>query len=277
TEQGHRVVMVKCCGRPPEPPVLAAVRIEVRHRAAKAWRLVLRLERPEFRNLFNRLVEDLDLACRERPDAPCEAIVDRLARWQKLFSRGVSGVLSDNELRGLAGELSFLVDQAIPVFGVRAAVQAWVGPRGAPKDFVFAQREVEVKAVHRQRHTAVISSLEQLTDAGLPVFLWTQEVELLTDGGSDGISFAQLVTRARSATLGVPGSQELLEDSLWLAGFEDRPEYDKRFLRLGSVACYSVRTGFPRLQRTDLPRQILTCKYEIDLDEVGEFLVDNWK
>ncbi|MBK7081397.1 MAG: PD-(D/E)XK motif protein [Betaproteobacteria bacterium] len=56
-------------------------------------------------------------------------MVERLKWWQRLLSRGQSGVLGAMELRGLVGELLFLGDYAIPSFGAKLAVDSWVGPR----------------------------------------------------------------------------------------------------------------------------------------------------
>ncbi len=276
-ERGHRVLMIRCCGRPPEPPVFAAVRVEIRQSASKSWLLVLRLERPELKTLFNRLIEDLDTACRDRPETACDTTIDRLARWQRLFSRGTSGILSDQEIRGLAAELAFLLDEAMPARGLGPAVSAWVGPRGAPKDFVFADREVEVKSIHRQRHSVLISSLEQLSDAGLPVFLWTRVVELLGAPVPGGASLTDLVARARRAVLGNSLPQEQLEESLLFAGYEDNPAYNAKHLRLGDAACYAVRADFPRLQRSESSSHIISCKYEIGLNGLDRYLIGTWR
>lgn len=276
-ERGHRVLMVKCCGRPPEPPAFATVRIEIRQQGSKNWLLILRLEQPELRALFNRLIEDLDAACRERPEAPCEIIIERLARWQKLLSRGTLELLSDHEIRGLAAELAFLLDEAIPAFAVDAAMAAWVGPKAAPKDFVLVDREIEVKAIHRQKHSVTISSLDQLSDAGLPIFLWTKVVELLSGPSPGAVTFSSLVGRARHVVLGSFGPQEQLEEALLLVGYEDRAEYNTKFLRLGDVHCYAVRPGFPRLQRTAESVHITMCKYEVSLAGLGGYLVESWR
>jgi len=275
-EDGQRAVMIICPVRPPDPPALAAIHVEARTRHDDKWALVLRLARPDLKALFTRLVEDLDGATRQLPEDPGKVVVERLARWQRLLSRGTPGVLDDRELRGLAAELDFLVGEAIPAVGPQAAVAAWAGPFEAPKDFVFKCAEVEVKAVYRQHRKITISSLEQLSDTGLPLYLWSRVVELDSGTNHDPDSFALLVGRARAAVAQDAVAAEGLELGLRAVGYEDRPEYLTRLVRLGPTACFRVAEGFPCIQRAAVAPAIVACSYEIETADLGRFQVDTW-
>lgn len=274
-EDGDRAVMLVCPAKPPAPPPLVAIRVDVRARNDGTWALVLKLARRDLKGLFTHLVEDLDGATRQ-PGDPGKAVVERLTRWQRLLSRGTPGVLEDQELRGLAAELDFLLSEAIPVAGARAAVSAWKGPYEAPKDFLFDNVEVEVKAVHRQQRRIRISSLEQLSDSGLPLYLWSRAVDL--DTGSDpDTSMAAFVERARTAVGLDAVAAEGLELGLRSAGYEDRPEYDTRYVRFGPHTCFRVCDGFPRIQRVNVVPGVLDCSYDIDLNDLAAFRVASWK
>ncbi len=276
-EGRQRAIMIVCSQRPPQPPSLASIAADIRVRAHDEWALVLRLVRPDLKGLFTRLVEDLDGATRQRPADPGEVVVSRLARWQRLLSRGALGVLDDDELRGLVGEIAFLLDEAIAAAGPRGAVAAWRGPYDAPRDFVFEHVEVEVKSIHRQRDRLSISSLEQLTDAGRPLYLWTRVVELTSTAPGDPTAVSALVSRVRAAVAHDGDAAEGLEQSLQAAGWEDRLEYETRGVILGASTCYSMIGGFPRLQRLGVPRAIATCRYELTIDELQSFVVATWR
>lgn len=276
-ENGERAVMAVCHQRPPEPPSLAAISVEVRLRHDGTWALVLRLLRPELKALFNRLIEDLDGTLRQHPESPGETVLARLARWQRLLSQGPLAVLGDQELRGLCAELDFLLAEAIRVMGPRAGVRAWEGPRDAPKDFVMDCAEVEVKAVHQQPREFCISSLEQLTDVGKPLFLWTRAVELGHARDPSPSSVAALVEKLRAATASDPAASEELEIRLRLAGYEDRPEYALRVVTFGPAACYRVAVGFPRLERPGVPAGIVSCQYRIQAAALDPFRVGTWQ
>ena len=275
-EGARRAIMVVCPDRPPEPPSLGALAVEARARQSGDWALVIRLDRPDLPELFASLVQDLVAATLEPGVVPGEAVIGRLARWQRMFSRRPSTLLDDNSLRGLAAELSFLIEEAVPAAGAMAAVEAWVGPYEAPKDFVFPAVEVEVKATRRQPRGITITSLEQLTDTGLPIYLWCRPVELEQGAPESTRSVGALVRRARVLVAGEAEAGRRLEAGLQAAGFEDRDEYESRLLRFGPATCYGVGAAFPRIQRPDVEPGVTDSRYEVATAAIAGFVVDSW-
>lgn len=273
----QRTAMIICPERPPEPPSLASISVDIRSRQNGEWALVLRLVRPELTGLFTRLVEDLDGATRQRPHEAGGIVISRLLRWQRLLSRGVSVVLSDEELCGLMGELDFLLHEAIGAVGARAAVVAWRGPYDSPKDFIFEDVEVEVKSIHRERDRLSISSLEQLSDAGRPLFIWARIVEVVATTPGDQRSASHLVSQVREAVCRDAEAVDRLEQSLAAAGWEDRVEYETRGISFGGATCYAVGLGFPRLQRSGVPDGIATCQYDLILSQLSLFRAVTWR
>lgn len=271
-----RAIMVICPQRPPEPPTLAAIAVDVRLRQDNSWALVLRLLRAEFKTLFERLVADLEAATRQNPENPGEVVIARLSRWQRLLSRGQLGILDDHQLRGLCAEISFLADEAIRVAGPGRGVAAWHGPHDGPRDFVFEDVEVEVKAIRPNSREVSISSLEQLTDAGKPLFLWVRPVDIGRVRDPDPASVAALVQRVRAATAGVPTLAEDLDFRLGLAGYEDRSEYARITVSFGSVRCYRVSQGFPRIERASAPPGIVACQYRLLVASIESFRAGSW-
>jgi len=276
-ESGQRAIMVVCPTPPPEPPSLSALAIETRPRQSGGWALVVRLERPDLKALFSRLVEDLDEATRQRPEDPGGVVMGRLARWQRMFSRRPSSILEDHELRGFVAELDFLISEAIPAVGTSAGVAAWVGPFDAPKDFVFSDVEVEVKALRRQARSVIISSLEQLTDAGMPVYLWCRVLDLDGSDSEPERSVAALVRRARSLVADDAGAAERLEEAFQAVGYRDDPEYERHTVVLGQSLCHAVRSDFPRIQRPEVASGVIACRYEIATSGLADFVVDSWR
>lgn len=276
-EHGGRALMVVCPHQPPPAPSLAAICVEIKQRLHGDWALVLWLERADLKSLFAHLVEDLEHATRTEGGDPGETVVRRLVRWQRLLSRRASMLLEEHELRGLAAELTFLADEAISAVGPAAALAAWVGPSAAPKDFVLATAEVEVKAVRRLQRTVTISSLEQLTGAGRPLYLWIAEVDLAEEHDANAVAFPALVARVRGLVSTDAGASERFEDSLRNAGYEDRPEYAKFFIRIARAMCFRVGENFPRLTRDGVSAGIVGCRYELMVRALEPFIVPTWR
>lgn len=274
---GRRCILAVCPRRPPIPPPIGALHIDIRPRTTPEWALIIRLERPDLSALFTHLVEDLATSTLWSPSDPGPTVINRLTCWQRLLARGPSALLDDNQLRGLVGELAFLLDEAVPHVGHAAAMAAWFGPIEAPKDFVFDDREVEVKATRRQPRVFHISSIDQLTDAGLPLFLWTRVVEIEHRQTDPTRSAAAWVRRARSTFAQHAAGAQRLEEALRLVGWEDREEYETRIMRVGAIACFRVHGTFPRIQRTQVANGVVEGRYTLDAGLLAPFAVPDWR
>lgn len=275
-DQGRRAVMIQCAGPIADLPRMTALTVESRQRANKDWVLFIRLERADLKAQFTRLVEDLGAVTRRQGGDPGQVAAARLACWLRLLSRGPDAGLEDHELKGLAAEIMFLLEEAIPAFGPGVAIAGWCGPFDQPKDFVFPEVEVEVKALRRGAKTIGISSAEQLTDEGRPLFLWCQILDL-QPAGSGAHSLASLVQQLREAVHVDPVAAETLETALLWLGYEDRADYTLREVVAGRPTCFRVSGDFPRLQRPTIPQDILRCHYEIRMAAVDRHIVASWR
>lgn len=275
-DQGRRSVMLISLRRSPDPPPIAAICSECRHRSDGRWALVISLCRPELSALFGKLVEDLEEAALADPTDCGGAVVQRLIRWQRLFARGTSELLDDRALRGLAAELDFLLTEAIPTLGLREGVSAWAGPYGAHKDFENTLAEVEVKALHPDQKVVSISSLEQLAPTGSPLYLWTKETEGRFVEPEPSRSFAKLVSELRTVLSADAQASEMFEEGLTAAGYRDRPEYAHFELTFGPSRCYLVRDDFPRLLPPSPADAISSCRYDLAVHHLEAFHTDSW-
>lgn len=275
-ESGSRALMYICPSRPPEMPNLSAIESDVKLRQDGRWALVLKLRRQELQSLFSSLAQDIDDAAIHRGGDLGQAVVARLIRWQSLLSTGTSGMLDDNSLRGLCAELAFLIEDAIPCVGPSSAISAWVGPYDAPKDFTFTSSAVEVKATTRAPSSVRISSLEQLTDCEVPLYLWTVPVTLRDVTEPSALSVSALVARVREVLCEAAQPLETFNARLLAAGYEERIEYRTKVAELAASSCFRVATDFPRLQRTTAPHGVTCCQYDIAFHELEKHRVFHW-
>ena len=278
-ENGRRALLLLCDEEPAKIPAFEAIGVSSRQREDGQWALIVCLERRDLGPLFAYLAEDLVYATEHEGDSgrAAKRLVERLKWWQRLLSRGQSGVLGAMELRGLVGELLFLGDYAIPSFGAKLAVDSWVGPLDAPRDFRFVDLDVEVKALGRDSTTVRISSLEQLEESGAPIVLAALTLESAVDDKGGAVSVHELVERVR--TLCEPDADIVtaLNQRLWAAGYTDRPEYRSMYFLLRGAEFYECRKGFPWIVRSDVPAGIARCAYEIEIASIREFRVAEWR
>lgn len=235
----------------------------------------LRLKDKSQAEPFETLCRDV-VACAEAAPSEGEALlraVGRTSRWHYLLRGGQSSSLTDEEQKGLIGELTVL-EWLADLVGARAAITAWAGPSGAPKDFELHGHCVEVKARRGAAQPYVqISNEFQLADVeGRELWLAIVAVDKVSE--PFGSSLDQLVERAAVRFKGGDADIELLWDiAIEAAGYRSEDDYSATRWDAGVPSWYSVAGDFPRL---DLPLKagVADVKYSISLGACQPFKVD---
>jgi hypothetical protein len=212
-----------------------------------------------FCTLLADLIGQLDLPTR----APTTALVRRLNAWRRMLGRGLLTGLTPEARIGLYGELLVLREVMLPAIG-SAAVRAWVGPAGAPKDFAHLSTSVEVKTVSRKDPDRCrISHERQLDSAGLTGLFLVHQV---IGTSPEGVSLGDLVDELRDDPEIQPEAS-WFENCLLEAGWLDthRDQYISDQYALARRECYAVDEGFPRMIPADLPTGVSGVSYLVDL------------
>lgn len=268
---GEWVLLLITKEQPKSAREYQAIHVISRQRSDGRWALLFRLMRAELEKLFALLCEDLVESSRSIPD-PSQAasfVLARFARWQRLLERGHSGLLDETAMRGLVGELLFLEYQAIPSRGVREAINGWVGPTGAERDFRFPEHEYEVKTVHPSAHRILISSAEQLDISDKVLDLYVVLLDSAEPESHAG-AFTPLdvVGRLRESIEPDPPALELFEARLMEAGFVAREEYGERAYLFRQFRAFHVTERFPAIRRSQLPAGIGKVVWELELTAI---------
>ena len=128
--------------------------------------LYIRLKDNAQMELFETLCRDVMTAgeLAETEAEALERVIGRTFRWHYLMRGGKPEVLSEEAQKGLIGEIEVL-KLLITELGPKAALSAWMGPSGAPKDFELKADCIEVKARRGASQPFVkITSEHQLAD-----------------------------------------------------------------------------------------------------------------
>jgi hypothetical protein len=251
-----------------------AIHIICRQRADGRWALLFRLMKPELGKLYSLVCEDLVESSRSNPDPshPASFVLTRFARWQRLLERGHTGLLDDTSLRGLMGELLFLKTVMIPSRGEGEAINGWIGPCGADRDFRFPDHEYEVKTIRDGANRVLISSAEQLD---LPTKLLDLVIVVMDDAtpGSlpEALTPLDLVSELRHRLATDPISLDAFEAKLIDAGFVTRDEYGERAFILQRIRMFRVGEEFPAIRRSLLPAGIGKVSWELLIQEILAF------
>ncbi|MDN7894397.1 PD-(D/E)XK motif protein [Burkholderia cepacia] len=229
-------------------------------------RLILRLMDASTEDIFTALCHSLLERTRRVPSATLvqDAVLSHVDKWQRFFGKSNAGLLGDQELRGLFGELSFLQSELIARFG-HSAVLFWNGPSGAPQDFTVGTAAFEVKTRLVGGPAAVtVSSAPQLWPLGGALHLVCYGIGDAAAQGDAARSPAALVDDIR-ACLTNAEARDAFEDRLLQAGYVDRPEYANRFFAISPARFFEVREGFPRIVAEQVPVGVRSVQYVLEL------------
>ena len=196
-----------------------------------------------------------------------KTLSSRYFSWKKLF-RPNKGVMNDNEVMGLIGELLFLQDYMIPQYGVEIALDSWMGPEKTHKDYSTENSWYEIKAISAGKDFVKISSLEQLDgdDEGILAVYCLEKMSPTFSGIKLNTLVQSLMSKMRT-----PLNRETFMSKLSLYGYDFSPEYDNYVFTNVGFSMYGVGKDFPRLCRKNTPSAINKIQYEIFLSELEEY------
>ena len=254
----------------PRLPKLKSLLITFRSVAGGAA-LVVGLKENSQLELFETLCRDVVTAgeaADDREDALSRSIM-RTMRWHHLLRGGRPQGLSVEEQRGLIGELEFL-RKLILGLGPETAIESWVGPMGASKDFELIGSCIEVKARRAASKPFVsISSADQLADVeGHRLFLRVSSVSsAILPEGNDLHDHVRMTAELLE---GYSEAYYAWEEALYATGYDPINEYDNRRWLLEQAINFEIVEGFPRI-KPPLLNGIEGLRYSVSLEACAPF------
>ena len=232
-------------------------------------RVIIRLIDGEQREVFHRFCVDIVEAtgAAKSTDEAIARFLTRTWRWHRLLRSGQDGRLSDDEQKGLIGELRMIEHCLLGVIDARDAVDGWTGPLGAPKDFQFGLVGVETKARSPQRAEVRISSADQLDSVGMNrLFLSVIEVAAAPDESATAVTVTELATCVKDTITALDVSAFIaFQERLLATGFDWDDDYSDKHWSVGDEVLYEVVDDFPRITRSMVPAAVDDVRYTISM------------
>jgi hypothetical protein len=222
-------------------------------------------------DLFETMAEDvISMLGRLRgvnEPAILRGFLERVRAWQEFMRRGADGTLSQEAELGLVGELEMLRELIAAGVSEHEVVDAWKGPLEAVHDFSLKGGAIEVKStISPAGFPARMASLEQLDDSRVR-WLFLAGLRFRLD--PRGLTLPELARSISGQLASSPPVEQAFQNLVLRAGLSwaVAGRYTRRFWRC-EMRVLEVADGFPRLTRAQVAREILSARYEIDLDLV---------
>jgi len=258
-------------------PHLQGVEIARRHPEGKTAILTFRLLESAHRDIFETLCRDIVFRCRDaKSEAEAvSAAIARTWRWHHLLRGGADGRLSQEEQKGLMGELLVLERLLLPSMSAADAISAWHGPLGASKDFEIGTLCIEAKARRiAAKPYVTINSEHQLDDSGLhALFLYVVDVTQVPTGTPGSASVTDVARQIRESLESIPLVIDRFDALVEAAGLRWDDDYSDTLWLGGPGHVYRVLPGFPRIG-SSVPSGISDVNYSLSLTQCDPFLVE---
>lgn len=232
----------------------------------------------QLRDIFNSLVTDILENILNESDIKIvlRNYTNRLIKWQSLFDKYNKDGLSNEEQRGLYGELYFLREFLKNNSDFSRVINTWVGPQKELQDFQSGTWAVEVKTTHGNNHQKVhINSERQLDTSNLEnLFLYHLSLDVMQNSGE---TLTQIINSTRKMLDSDALASSIFHTKLFEAGYFDKHSsfYESKGYFIRQDIFYKIENGFPRIEEKDISYGVGDVKYSIIVSNCNDYRLTN--
>jgi hypothetical protein len=245
--------------------------------------IVLELLDSYYHNLFNDLIISLFYKIKDIDNhkESTSIFISTINKWSAFLAAGKNNKLTKEVIKGLLGELTvlneFLKDSSVS--DVNNILDFWQGPYDANTDFIFDNKNIEVKTKNLESSNVRISSEFQL-DNELGKSLELFVVSLDSDPNST-LNLELIINEIKDRIIQLNGNLSILFDalsakSLFTSNIKDYNNFKFTLKKHETYSCDMILEDgqeFPRLIKSKLPDYINKLKYNINLQKLEGFVV----
>ena len=221
------------------------IKVELKEREDGNYALSFSLLDDSLSDIFYQFISDIIDKTRNLKDySPIVFAIERWKKWINMFKNSQNMFLSENEVRGLLGELIYLEKYMFIKYGIDKSLESWIGSSLSHKDFEINDTWYEIKTIKENALTVTISSIEQL-DSKENGELVLIKLEPSNESINEPIILNDYIKKIESYF-----SNEY-QINAFKSKLDERryfytPEYDKYVYSIKSIDHYVVIEEFPR-------------------------------
>ena len=249
------------------------IKVELNARSDGNYALSFNLLDDSLSDIFYQFISDIIDKTHDLKDySPIVFVIERWKKWIKMFKNPNNFFLSENEVRGLLGELIYLEKYMFDKYGIDKSLESWIGSSLSHKDFEVNDTWFEVKTIRENALTVTISSIEQL-DSNKQGELVLVKLEPSNGSINEPIKLNDYIKKIESY-FSNDYQLNVFKEKLDERKYFYAPEYDKYVYSIKSIDHYKVAEEFPRLKSNNLPNSIARASYELYIKEIEDFKVE---
>lgn len=249
------------------------IEIQTGLRSDGKWVLSFILTNSNYSDLFCHFCDDMiDYAVENIDKDVINSFLQRYIKWQNMLKKNSTGLLSKEAVKGLIGEIHFLINSMVPKYGIEKAINAWVGMEYNIHDFIVDDLWYEIKSVKNGAHTVTVSSIEQLDcqNDGKLVINYFDDTSIVD---TNKITLNNIILELFSL-INDDNLKILISDKLIDYGYIYRKEYDAFTFKFVKREVYNINSKFPAIRRNNIPDTIKNTKYELFIIKIQNYKED---
>jgi hypothetical protein len=238
--------------------------------------VVFKLLKEDFADVFYALNNDIMESIKDQTDEKLflETFFNRLGVWKLFLKNAGKKGLGPERRRGLFGELHFVKNVLLPVFG-NDGIKHWVGPQPAIHDIEVGEYAVEIKTSASKKSQSIhISGEKQLDDEGYEkLFLYQLNIDVRNSYHPNLLdTINEIKEILKNDNLTLISFNNLLLQSGYCEIHNDL--YMSEGYHVEEINWFEVKEGFPRILGANIMDGIGKLKYAVDVSACTDYKVD---
>lgn len=242
--------------------------------------ILIMLTDTNFNDLFDDLIISLfsEIENLSDPVDYSKRLITQFYKWSAFFEDKHNSKLSFEEIQGIWGELQILKEliENESHAHINYLLESWRGPYDNSNDFVFEDKNLEIKTKDQfHTHIRITSEfqLEKEYSKGLELVVLTLKQDL-----GKGVSLHELIKEIVILIWEHLGDLSIFYHALLQKGLtvENSSEYDNyRFCLLSKLRFDCAGEEFPKLIKSNIPPEINDLKYKLQTTSLNDFLLED--
>ena len=274
TQNFNSALLLNTKNRPEVIPNSSMINISVGERADGKYSIIFSLLSDKYIDLFCYFCLDMinsSVNCTAENDA--DFLCNRYLLWKRMLEKTKNTLLSENETKGLIGELFFLKEYLSKKHGIKDSIAYWTGPLKTDQDFITENTWYEIKSTSPGATAIKISSIEQLetyNDGNLVVLFFDKT----SIKDNNRLNLNQLVKEIKDE-IDDEITEMRFDEIMISSGYVYNDAYNNRNYHFVKANMYNVTKDFPCLRQKNLTSAIGKVTYELTLNRIEEWGVPN--
>jgi hypothetical protein len=233
----------------------------------------------DFNDLFDDLILSLyhGIKSMSQVDEYSNHFIQAFYRWSEFFEDKKSDILSEEEIRGIMGELLVLnlLIKKSNKNEINFLLKAWTGPYDKGNDFELEKKNIEVKTKSPSEMDIKISSefqLELSPSKGLELVVVSLSSDFIV-----GFHIGSLILEIKKLIQECSGDNTIFWKALRQKNItaKNLNQYNGyRFKPINWVSYNCAAKNFPKLCRSNIPEEIRSLKYILRTKLLESFIIE---